>query len=76
MTGGPHNQRQYKSTGALTRFLVVSPENPRPPFLPRRPTRFALIHYSYPPNQPTSTFDASQYPRKAADIFFVFVSLQ
>jgi len=52
MTGGPHKQRQYKSTGALTRFLVVSPENPRPPFLPRRPTRFALIHYSYPPNQP------------------------
>ncbi len=52
MTGGPHNQRQYESNAVLTRFLVVSPETPRPPFLPRHLTRFALIHYSYPPNQP------------------------
>lgn len=28
MTGGPHKQHQYESNGALTRFLVVSPENP------------------------------------------------
>ncbi len=44
MTGGPHKQHQYESNGALTRFLVVSPENPRPPFLPRRLPRFTSIH--------------------------------
>ncbi len=44
MTGGPHKQRQYESNAVLTRFLVVSPENPRRPFLPRHLTRFASIH--------------------------------
>lgn len=44
MTSGPHKQRQYESNAVLTRFLVVPPENPRRPFLPRHLTRFTSIH--------------------------------
>lgn len=71
MTGGPHNQRQYESTGALTRFLVVSPENPRPPFLPRRLPRFTSIHY--PPHQPLPL--THQQIHVKPQIYFLFSSL-
>jgi hypothetical protein len=49
MTGGPHNQRQYELNGALTRFLVVSPEKPPSSVPPPPPDSLRLNSLLVPP---------------------------